>query len=374
MMTTINCQRTIGKLLILPLLWICLWLSSSDKHGLPGGVLFALTTLFALALVFGKISQCLSLPPLLGMLLIGFVLRVLSDVTKSTIFVVDTTWSSSLRSIALVVILTRAGLGLDLINLRRLSWSVLRLACIPNLTEATVDAIMAVVLFKMPWLWAFMLGFILSAVSPAVVVPSLLYLKDEKYGTKKGIPDLVLAAASFDDVLSISGFGICLGLSLSDGSSLAWDILRAPAELLTGIVGGIVLGIGAKWITPSAIEETKDGEGTKGDGKDEKDGKDGKDGKEDSYVRTIILLLLGCFVLFGSKKIHFTGAGALAVIVMGLTYKHYTDSNAMDQQNTLLIKSHFKIIWVNVAQPFLFVLIGASVSVSYLDGEFVGTF
>ena len=378
--------------LVLPLLWLVLWLSSSDSYGLPGGVLFALPTLFASALLCGKLVQLCGLPPLLGMLLIGFLLRILSDVTSSTIFVVDPTWSSGLRSVALVVILTRAGLGLDLDNLRRLSWSVLRLACLPNLTEALVDAIMAVMLFQMPWLWAFMLGFILSAVSPAVVVPSLLRLKDQHFGTKKGIPDLVLAAASFDDVLSISGFGICLGLSLSDGSSLVWDVLRAPAELATGVIGGILIGGSVWWMTANSkkgIKKETDENKKKNKNNDEEKQIENKVDKtqttrtengsdaeyENIYKRTVLLLLFGCFVVFGGKKIHFTGAGALAVIVMGVTYKRCVEKydHIVDGKRSLMkIKKYLKIIWVRLAQPFLFVLIGASVSISYLDAEFVG--
>jgi NhaP-type Na+/H+ or K+/H+ antiporter len=305
-----NNQRTprhLGTYFLLPLLWLVLWLATTNQHGLPGGVLFALVSLYALALLFGRLATCCRLPPLLGMLTIGFLMRILSDVTRSTVFVVAPLWSSGLRSVALVVILTRAGLGLDLKNLRRLSWSVLRLACLPNLLEASMDACMAVVVFQMPWLWAFMLGFILSAVSPAVVVPSLLRLKEGKYGTKKGIPDLVLAAASFDDVLSISGFGICLGLSLSDGSSLAWDLLRAPVELIVGIVGGMFLGWVGWYVTP----------GTRNSGTAQHRGEEER--KRDVLVRTALLLLMGCLVVFGGKKVHLTGAGALAVIVMGLT-------------------------------------------------------
>ena len=180
-----------------------------------------------------------------------------------------------------------------------------------------MDACMAVVFFQMPWLWAFMLGFILSAVSPAVVVPSLLRLKEQKYGTKKGIPDLVLAAASFDDVLSISGFGICLGLSLSDGSSLAWDLLRAPVELIVGIVGGMFLGWVGWYVTPG---KPNTGAGTpRTHHRGTAPNREEEEMKRDVLVRTALLLLMGCLVVFGGKKVHLTGAGALAVIVMGLT-------------------------------------------------------
>ena len=114
---------------LLPLLWCCLWLVAGDALGLPGGVLFALFALFGSARAAGRLGQWgLGLPPLLGTLVIGFALRAASDAARSAVFVVDSQWSAALRSLALVVILTRAGLGLDLANVYRLSASVLRLA------------------------------------------------------------------------------------------------------------------------------------------------------------------------------------------------------------------------------------------------------
>ena len=207
----------------------------------PGWRPFRTTGTICLSVVGGKLAALCRLPALFGMLCFGFAARNIHADT----FTVDTSWSTVLRNFALVVILSRAGLGLNLAALRRLSAAVIRLAFLPNLVEAAVDAAIAVALFGMPWTWGLMLGFIISAVSPAVVVPSLLRLQDEGFGTRKGIPTLVLAAASFDDVLSISGFGICLGLSFSQqqSSSLAWDILRAPTEVIVGIVGGIVIGL-----------------------------------------------------------------------------------------------------------------------------------
>ena len=100
---------------------------------------------------------------------------------------------------------------------------VIRLAFTPCLVETVVIGISSRILFKyalgyeFPWLWGFLLGFILAAVSPAVVVPSLLELQEKGYGVSKGIPTLVIAAASVDDVLAISGFSILLGLAFQGG-------------------------------------------------------------------------------------------------------------------------------------------------------------
>ena len=115
---------------------------------------------------------------------------------------------------------------------------VIRLAFTPCLVETVVIGISSRILFKyaldyeFPWLWGFLLGFILAAVSPAVVVPSLLELQEKGYGVSKGIPTLVIAAASVDDVLAISGFSILLGLAFQGGvaqiSSTTETILRSP--------------------------------------------------------------------------------------------------------------------------------------------------
>ena len=109
------------------------------------------------------------------------------------------------------MILTQAGLGLDPVALRKLSWSVVRLAFLPCLVEAVTAALSAYLILDFPLDWGFMLGFVIAAVTPAVVVPSMLSLQQKGLGVRQGIPTLVIAAASIDDVLAISGFGVVLG-------------------------------------------------------------------------------------------------------------------------------------------------------------------
>nr|CAD7194576.1 unnamed protein product [Timema douglasi] len=117
----------------------------------------------------------------------------------------------------MVVILIKAGLGLDAGALRRLSLIVVRLAFIPCLAEAATVCLVSHFLLGYSWLWGLLLGFILGAVSPAVVVPSLLSLKEKGYGEDKGISTLVVAASSIDDIAAISGFGIVLSVIFSQG-------------------------------------------------------------------------------------------------------------------------------------------------------------
>ena len=109
------------------------------------------------------------------------------------------------------MILTQAGLGLDPLALRKLSWGVIRLAFLRCLVEAVAAAVSVHLILEFPLDWGFMLGFVIAAVTPAVVVPSMLNLQQNGLGVARGIPTLVIAAASIDDVLAISGFGVVLG-------------------------------------------------------------------------------------------------------------------------------------------------------------------
>ncbi|GCB80723.1 hypothetical protein scyTo_0016362 [Scyliorhinus torazame] len=208
------------KVIMVILLWAVLW-SITGPECLPGGNLFGNLILFVCAVLGGKLVGMIKLPHLpplpglLGMLLAGFVLRNIPVVSDA--IYIDYKWSSSLRSIALAIILTRAGLGLDATALRKLKAVCLRLAFAPCLSEACVCAVLGHYLLHLPWSWSFILGFVMGAVSPAVVVPCMLLLQKERYGVDKGIPTLLMAAGSFDDILAITGFNTCLGIAFSSG-------------------------------------------------------------------------------------------------------------------------------------------------------------
>uniref|UniRef100_A0A671Q1X6 Cation/H+ exchanger transmembrane domain-containing protein n=1 Tax=Sinocyclocheilus anshuiensis TaxID=1608454 RepID=A0A671Q1X6_9TELE len=188
---------------------------------LPGQNLFGLVILFLSAVCGGKLISVVRLPrtppvpALLGMLLAGVVLRNVPYVTDAVY--IDQNWSAALRNVSLAVILTRAGLGLNAAALRRLKAVCVRVAVGPCLTEACTVAVVAHFLLELPWIWSFMLGFVLAAVSPAVVVPSMLLLQSEGFGVQKGVPTLLMAAGSFDDILAITGFTTSLGIAFGTG-------------------------------------------------------------------------------------------------------------------------------------------------------------
>ncbi|XP_035506698.2 sodium/hydrogen exchanger 9B2 isoform X2 [Scophthalmus maximus] len=332
----------ITKVCLFALLFGVVW-SITGSECLPGGNLFGLVILFICSVLGGKLVGMIQLPtvppfpPLLGMLLAGLVLRNVPYITDAVF--IDTHWSAALRNIALSIILTRAGLGLDPSALSRLKAVCLRLAIGPCVVEASIVAVVSHFLLGLPWDWGFILGFVLAAVSPAVVVPSMLLLQREGYGVEKGIPTLLMAAGSFDDILAITGFSTCLGIAFSTGST--WmNILKGLLEVVGGVIAGLVLGL-FLCCFPS------------------------KDQEELVLRRTLMLLGLSIFSVFFSHVIGFAGAGGLCTLVLAflaaLGWK--TDKApvaAMVGQS-----------W-DVFQPLLFGLIGAEITISTLSPNTVG--
>ncbi|XP_037023808.2 sodium/hydrogen exchanger 9B2 isoform X2 [Artibeus jamaicensis] len=215
-------DRVITNVTMIVLLWAIVW-SITGSECLPGGNLFGIIILFICAIIGGKIMGLIKLPtlpplpPLLGMLLAGFLIRNIPVISENV--QIKHRWSSALRSLALSVILVRAGLGLDSKALKKLKGVCVRLSMGPCLMEACTSALLSHFLMGLPWQWAFMLGFVLGAVSPAVVVPSMLLLQEQGYGVEKGVPTLLMAAGSFDDILCITGFNTCLGMAFSTGQT-----------------------------------------------------------------------------------------------------------------------------------------------------------
>lgn len=127
--------------------------------------------------------------------------------------------------------------------MRRYKQPALRLALLPGLVEAFYDGGLAVAIFNMPVLLAFTMGFILKAVGPGLVVPLMFRLQKEGWGKDQGIPPTVVIAASFDDIVAITGYSIFSHIAITGGSgSLAWQIASGPLQVVFGILGGLLLG------------------------------------------------------------------------------------------------------------------------------------
>ena len=191
------------------------------------------------------------LPPLLGQLVAGFVMRNVPGLSEAVGEAVDARCSSAMRTAALGVILVRAGLSLDVAAVYRLRWPAARLAFGPSTAEALTVALLAKPALNLPWTHCAVLGYLFAAISPAVVIPSLLRLQDKGYGVKAGVPALVTTAASVDVVYAIAGFGVCAGFLVTaaggGASSAAW---RAPTQIVGGALLGYLAGRALGAITP----------------------------------------------------------------------------------------------------------------------------
>ncbi|KAM3864956.1 sodium/hydrogen exchanger 9B2-like [Diretmus argenteus] len=332
----------VTKVLLAAVLFGVVW-SITQKECLPGGNLFGITVLFISAVTGGKIVALIRLPklppfpPLLGMLLMGFLLRNVPVITEAVY--IDFRWSASLRNIALAVILARAGLGLDASALKKLKSVCIRVAIGPCITEACTIALVSHFLMNLPWVWGFILGFVLGAVSPAVVVPAMLRLQKDGYGVEQGIPTLLMAAGSFDDVIAITGFTTCLGMAFATGSTW-YNILRGVLEVAGGILAGILLGFLIQYF-PST------------------------DQKHLVLKRSFLVLGLSVFAVFGSGVAGFPGSGGLCTLVLafmaGLGWR----------KDKAHVEKVVGMAW-DVFQPLLFGLIGAEIRISQLEGHTVG--
>jgi solute carrier family 9B (sodium/hydrogen exchanger), member 1/2 len=197
----------------------------------------------ALIVILGLFSDYLlkriKLPGLLGMLIIGILCGpYVFNVMQPALLKV----SADLRMVALIVILLRAGLELRRDTLNKVGKTALLMSCVPAIFEGTVITLLAPFLLGISYLEAAMLGSILAAVSPAVVVPFMINLIDQKRGVKKGIPTLILGASSVDDVFVIVIFSILLGMYMGSSSNIALKLLEIPESILLGIAVGALAG------------------------------------------------------------------------------------------------------------------------------------
>ena len=258
-------------------------------------------------------------------------------------------WSGAIRSAGLSVILMRSGLELDLEAFQKIGWMAARLTVMPGLSEAVVCGLVATIIFDMHLTLGLSLGFILGAVSPAVVVLGMFDLQSRGYGVAKGIPSLVVAAASFDDVVAISGYTICKSFALtSGGGSMAWTIMHGPVDMLSGLVAGALAGslasCTALWDTPPK--------------------------------RSAVIFLLGLLIMFAGKYVHFGGGGAMGGLMLGIVANKLWASGwapggargaagrlstGADSGFAHDVECKLAVAWQMVFQPLLFGVIGSAI-------------
>lgn len=292
-------------------------------------MLLSISLILLLGMSLGYICQKLKLPSLIGMLLTGIILGpyVLNLLDPNILAI-----SGDLRKIALIIILTRAGLGLDLSALRKLGRPAILMCFLPATFELLAVLLLAPTLLDLSPLESLILGSVLAAVSPAVVVPRMVKLMDEGY---KGIPDLILAGASVDDVYVIVLFSTFIGMAQGQGANIM-SFINIPISIFLGILMGLLLGLLlSSFFKNIHIRDT-------------------------SKVLIILSISLLLVVLEDSLSTSITFSSLIAIMFIGVGLKRNREIVA----KRLSIK--YGKLWVG-AEVFLFVLVGATVNINYLS-------
>ena len=202
-------------------------------------MLMSIALILLFGLILGSLFSKIKLPSLLGMIIVGIILSpyALNLLDESILNI-----SADIRQIALVIILTRAGLSLNLSDLKKVGRPAVLMCFIPACAELLGTILLAPILLKTTYLEAAIIGSVIAAVSPAVIVPRMIRLIEEGCGTNKNIPQLILAGASVDDVFVIVLFTAFTSLA-STGNISAINFLQIPISIVLGVLVGMLLGI-----------------------------------------------------------------------------------------------------------------------------------
>lgn len=205
-----------------------------------GNMAYTIAIIILLGLVLKKIGRCLNVPSLLFLIILGIVLGPFGFNRLAPTFL---ELGPDLRSMALIVILLRAGFGLKREKLVQVGRPSILLSFIPGMVEGITAMVLSIYFFEFNIAQAGMLGFILAAVSPAVVVPMMIHLEKEELGTNKNIPTMILAAASLDDTVAITFFSVFLGIHTQGYSSWGIMLMKLPIMLILGVFLGGIIGL-----------------------------------------------------------------------------------------------------------------------------------
>ncbi len=293
-------------------------------------MLTSLSLIFLLGLSLGKIFNRLKLPSLLGMILTGMILSPFAlNLLDESILAI----SPDLRQLALIIILTRAGLSLDIEDLKKVGRPAVLMCFVPACFEILGVLVIAPKVLGITYLEAAIMGSVIAAVSPAVIVPRMIKIMEEGYGKERSIPQLILAGASVDDVFVIVLFTAFTSLA-TGGEVTPASFLQIPISIILGIVLGAFIGI---WLTiffrKFHMRDT---------------------------VKLIIIISISCLMIELQNRLEgiIPISGLLAIMSMGI---------AIYQSHHVLAKRlsvKYNKLWV-AAEVLLFVLVGASVDLQY---------
>ena len=294
-------------------------------------MLLSLSLILILGMFMGWICRKMKLPALLGMLITGIILGPYGlNLLDGSILGI----SAELRKIALIIILTRAGLGLDLSGLKKIGRPAVLMCFVPASFELLGMILLAPKLMGLSVLESAVMGAVLAAVSPAVVVPRMVKLMDEGYGVKEGIPQLILAGASVDDVYVIVLFSTFVGMMQGEGASIL-KFVNIPVSIFFGIAIGLFLGmLLAYFFKKVHIRDT-------------------------SKVLIILSISFLLVVIEDKMTTAITFSSLIAVMFIGIGLQKKREAVA----KRLSVK--YGKLWV-AAEVFLFVLVGATVNIEYL--------
>ena len=293
-------------------------------------MLLSLALIFLVAMTLAKVFELIRLPRLLGMLLTGILLGpYVLDLLDPAMLEI----SIELRQIALIIILARAGLNLDIKDLKRVGRPAILMCFVPACLEIIGMIIIAPRLLGITVLEATIMGTVVAAVSPAVIVPRMLKLMESGYGRDKSIPQMIMAGASVDDVFVIVLFTAFAGMAQGDSVS-PLSLLTVPTSIIFGLAGGVVCGLGLSiFFSKFHIRDT---------------------GK-------VIIILSISFLLVSlehalTNSVGFSGLLAVMGLGAALQQRKYEVAKRLSGK--------FSKLWVG-AEMLLFVLVGATVNISY---------
>ena len=299
-------------------------------------MLTSLALIFLVGLCMAAVCQKLKLPRIIGMLVTGMVLGpYVLDFLDSSILSI----SAELRKMALIIILLKAGLSLNLNDLKKVGRPAILLAFVPASFEIVGYVLFAPIFLEISRIDAAVMGTVLAAVSPAVVVPRMVQLMEEKYGTKQSIPQMIMAGASCDDIFVIVLFTTFLGMAQGVKVSLL-RFVNVPVSIFLGILLGAVIGYVLYRFFETAY-------------------------KHQNYVRnsTKVILVLGVSFLLTAVEGWLDGKvavlGLLAVVSMACVLKAKCIPAVSKR-----LSEKFGKLWI-AAEVILFVLVGAAVDLRY---------
>lgn len=294
-------------------------------------MLLSIALILLVGMSMGWLCRKMKLPGLLGMLATGIVLGpYVLDLLDPSILGI----SAELRKIALIIILTRAGLGLDLSGLKKIGRPAVLMCFVPASFELFGMLLLAPKLMGLSILEAAVMGAVLAAVSPAVVVPRMVKLMDEGYGVKEGIPQLILAGASVDDVYVIVLFSTFTGMMQGTGAS-AIRFINIPVSILLGIAIGLGIGVLLAYFFQKIHM------------------------RDTSKVLIILSISFLLVVLEDYLATPITFSALIAVMFIGIGLQRKREVVAKR------LSAKYGKLWV-AAEVFLFVLVGATVNIGYI--------